>query len=413
MHPRTTAAPRRRPPPRAGTLVSTEKGEVVGILGAERRVRHARHRGGQAARGRASATRRGGRHGDIGSTQPRRAPKTSIFPTFGSSGRRAGWRPRALRPPAASSAPAARSAPSGVDRGGGGRVERAGEGGAIAAIQVERFDLEAETPRGRAEQLGWRRRRQPPHLSTSVQSPVLASPRAPRAAAPLPPRRERRPGLHELAGVRRRVVPRLLDAARVDDHGDVVDGERGLGDVGREHHLSHPARRRRKDPTLLARRQLAVQGKQHQRRALAARLSSDAFDGSPRVRGGRRARRRATAPRPPPPPRPPRRGWRGARRRDRPSRLRRELVEACRVRSLYDPASFSTAVARAAAASSVASPSFSSRAPSSASASAPRSSVLPRATYPDRSMASSRKKSSIGKVRPGIISVDVAFGPPK
>mmetsp|Transcript_38971 Transcript_38971/g.96648 ORF Transcript_38971/g.96648 Transcript_38971/m.96648 type:complete len:337 (+) Transcript_38971:295-1305(+) len=47
------------------------------------------------------------------------------------------------------------------------------------------------------------------------------------------------------------VVRVHLDEARVDDVDDVVDGDRGLGDVGGQHHLAHARRRVSEDQRLL------------------------------------------------------------------------------------------------------------------------------------------------------------------
>ena len=54
------------------------------------------------------------------------------------------------------------------------------------------------------------------------------------------------------------VVRVLLGEARVDDVHNIVDGDRGLGDVGREHHLARAGRRRLKDLGLHVARQVGV-----------------------------------------------------------------------------------------------------------------------------------------------------------
>jgi hypothetical protein len=70
--------------------------------------------------------------------------------------------------------------------------------------------------------------------------------------------------MHSVALSRRveRIVARLLDTACVDDHGDVVDGQRGLRHVGRQNDLALRGRRPLKDFALLLRGELAVQRQQ-------------------------------------------------------------------------------------------------------------------------------------------------------
>jgi len=70
--------------------------------------------------------------------------------------------------------------------------------------------------------------------------------------------------MHAVALSRRveRIVARLLDTACVDDHGDVVDGQRGLRHVGRQNDLALRGRRPLKDFALLLRGELAVQRQQ-------------------------------------------------------------------------------------------------------------------------------------------------------
>ena len=53
----------------------------------------------------------------------------------------------------------------------------------------------------------------------------------------------------------RRVVPILLHARRVDHERDVVDRDRGLGDIGRHNHLREARGWRRKDLHLILRRE--------------------------------------------------------------------------------------------------------------------------------------------------------------
>ena len=55
------------------------------------------------------------------------------------------------------------------------------------------------------------------------------------------------------------VVAVLLDARAVEDVDDVVDRDGRLGDVGRDDHLPHPARRPVKDAQLIRRGERRVQ----------------------------------------------------------------------------------------------------------------------------------------------------------
>ena len=65
--------------------------------------------------------------------------------------------------------------------------------------------------------------------------------RPPRAPAPLLGSGARNEHVLERSHPARRVVALLLDAPRVDDETDVVDGDRRLGDVGGEHDLDRAA----------------------------------------------------------------------------------------------------------------------------------------------------------------------------
>ena len=106
----------------------------------------------------------------------------------------------------------------------------------------------------------------------------------PGAAAALLGRGLRHPHRLEPRHAARRVETRHAHQAAIDDDADAFDGQAGLGDRGRQHHLA-PARRRRPERRVLRRlRQIAIERRDDDLRA------------EPGMRRSRRATRRISAP---------------------------------------------------------------------------------------------------------------------
>ena len=139
------------------------------------------------------------------------------------------------------------------DGGGGGGGGRRGRGGVVVAA----FSVAAIAP-------------STPFASASTSVSSKAPPRIERKAHPRPrppspplPLQRRGPGhkvLDEQAHPARRVVPPLLELARVDHEADVVDRDRGLGDVGGDDALADAAGRALEGPALVCGRDGRVQG---------------------------------------------------------------------------------------------------------------------------------------------------------
>ncbi len=126
-------------------------------------------------------------------------------------------------------------------------------GGAIEeqARQIRRQDL---GPRERFEGVGGGLRPKPPadaRLGAAGAAPPLIH-RGPGGA------RRHEPGQAETG-----LIDRHPGEAGIDHDPDPLDGQRGLGDAGGQHHLAGPGRRRGDGPILLGRREGAVERRQH------------------------------------------------------------------------------------------------------------------------------------------------------
>uniref|UniRef100_A0A8R7K0H9 Uncharacterized protein n=1 Tax=Triticum urartu TaxID=4572 RepID=A0A8R7K0H9_TRIUA len=109
-----------------------------------------------------------------------------------------------------------------------------------------------------------------PEVVLREEAEALARARAPRPAGALV-RRRLGDGLHaQRLHARARVVRLELAEARVDHVLDPVDGQRRLGDVGRQNHLAGALRRRLEDLGLELGGQVRVDRADHQLRNLAA-----------------------------------------------------------------------------------------------------------------------------------------------
>jgi hypothetical protein len=242
---------------------------------------------------------------DLGAEQsgPRLRPaSTTMRASRGGSGRRRSLRPSSVMRPCASMAPSSASS------------ERA------SASAPARRRIEERKRRRIADAPGSRRSSSKPdrsaaRISGSAKAPATPSAARPTAGSRRParcgrrgrgagrPRRARR-ARSRAASARRPARSAARGRARVDHDAHALDGERGLGDRGRQHHLAparraraiarscvaHPARRRaaRYRPPGSAMRSCAALG--------AADLRLPRQEGQHRARLGASAR----APRPPP-----------------------------------------------------------------------------------------------------------------
>lgn len=105
------------------------------------------------------------------------------------------------------------------------------------------------------------RAQQPLRAVAGVQEEGLARAHAAGAADALARVLRRDPHLLQRGHALALLIGALLDSAGVDDKLDVVDRDRGLGDVGREHDLAHAGRRVPEDERLLLRGERRVQRK--------------------------------------------------------------------------------------------------------------------------------------------------------
>ncbi len=294
--------PRRRAAPRSASATSAAAwraeiaGEPARILGAR-----ANGRGGNCRAAAARSTASPPRPRSVSATA--RSAASAASPA-----RAASISMRASRGGSAS-APIAR--PSSVDAAG--RVERAErrqqrprlrEGG--ARRRVEEFQLrgigDAPDARGRARSpkdrptriSGWRERRQAAGRRLLPETIADAGFDAPGAAAPL---------VGVGAADAHRLEPRQPDVGlvarhahktAVDDDAHALDGQRGLGDRGREHDLAPPRRRGRDGQVLRARVHRAEQRRDVDiRRAHALAQAAPRRAGSRASLAGRRGSSRA------------------------------------------------------------------------------------------------------------------------
>ena len=139
-------------------------------------------------------------------------------------------------------------AQGGSERGGGERG--GGERGCGEHLELQ-DDLLQREPLDLRDAVG---AEQPLRAVLRVQQEGLAGADAAGAPDPLARVLGGDPDLLQRRHALALLVRRLLDAARVDDVLDIVDGDGRLGNVGREHDLAHAGRRVPEDEGLLARK---------------------------------------------------------------------------------------------------------------------------------------------------------------